>query len=66
MAGWWRFLYRTFGWNYHETPSQETLRARNDCLKKIRDKDFILNSAEAEKTTKKKKKKEKEKKKNNR
>jgi hypothetical protein len=61
MAGWWRFIYRKFGWVYPENASQETLRARNDCLKKIRDGNIILNSASAEKTTKKKKKRKRKK-----
>lgn len=63
MTGWWRFIYRKFGWNYPESPSQETIRARGDCLKKIRDNNFILKPANTtkEKTTKKKKKKKKKK-----
>lgn len=63
MAGWWRFIYRQFGWNYPENPSQETIRARSDCLKRIRDGNIVLQSATAKKTTKKKKKKKIKKKK---
>lgn len=64
MTGWWRFLYRTLGINYPENPSQETIRARSDCLKKIRDGNIILKPATTkEKSTTKKKKKKKAKKK---
>ena len=43
MTGWWRFVYRRFGWNYPEDVSDMQKRSREDCLKQIRAKDFVLN-----------------------
>lgn len=47
MTGWWRFIYKQFGWDYPESPSEKTLRARNDTLKLIRENNIKLNNTKS-------------------
>jgi len=53
MAGWWRFIYRHFGWSYPESPSEQTIRARNDTLQLIRENNIKLNNTRNNKSTSK-------------